>query len=331
MGPIPTGRSVAQAATEEPPLNADLLLHWMSHLGEGSWSGFKNNVSKLIGPDADLDGACRTLRISLSDLGYADFFAAGSQRWQVLPPMLAGLPRQDVALLIGARSPTLVDHLASAARAHWCTLAATEHDSDLPVQVRIEGTSDALAAVAADVGIEYSEDLALRFCGELDPISSQLAAAPEESPPGNWAVRSFDFRSLRWIAGLRTRTACEFTSRYGPKRFFFSTRQARLLRLSKRVAVYAAAALRGVALASYDSADSTLSCPISTPLPEHYSRIACLCSGRLASVRQGALVYSGIPIDIAAVLLVAAGQAYPQPHQARASGESAESAHGQSL
>jgi hypothetical protein len=51
-----------------------------------------------------------------------------------------------------------------------------------------------------------------------------------------------------------------------------------------------------------------VSVPVSAPLPEAFARVACLCSGRRADVRQGRIAYEGVPRDIGAVLLTALGQ-----------------------
>jgi hypothetical protein len=81
--------------------------------------------------------------------------------------------------------------------------------------------------------------------------------------------------------------------------------------MGKREAVYAAAVIRNIALVSYDSASMILSTPVSAPLPEIFARAACLCSGIPASYDQGRILYKNIPCEIAAILLIAIGQAFP--------------------
>ncbi len=311
-------------------MNSDVLLYWMTHLGEGTWDAFRSAVRKLAGADADVANICRKLRIALSDLGYADFFVDDSRRWQVLPPALAGLATpSEAAVLTGGRTPKLSARLAEAAAARGCRILA-EGGENQPEVVRVEGPPNVLASAAADAAIPYIENLARTLSASIRPIPSQLETAPVEAAPANWSVRTFDLESLRWVDGLRSRSACEFRSRYGPRRFYLHTRRGRLLRLPKRASVYAAAMLREVTLAVYDAATATLSVPVSAPLPESYARAACLCTGAPAMSNQGRLLYRGVPPDVAAVLLVAAGQPYPEPQApGSVAARNAERPHGQ--
>lgn len=295
-------------------MNSEVLLHWMTHTQDGSWSAFRGAITKLAGGDAEPDALARGLRIFLSDLGHADFFVGGSQRWRVRPPALAGLPQPgSCAVLTGGRTPKLLADLVQGTDAHGCRLVSDPAD-DRPAIVRVEGEPRGMSAAAAAAGIPFVESFASVLCGSIDPIARLVETAPVEEGPANWSVRSFDFDSLTWVEGLRVRSACEFRSRYGPARYYLHTRRGRLLRLPKRESVYAAATVRGVSVAAYDASSSTLSVPASAPLPELYARAACLCAGAPSVFQQGRLCYPSVPRDVAAVLLVAAGQPYPESH-----------------
>src|SRR2546422_4749252 len=52
-------------------MNGDILLYWMSHLGEGSWTRFAEALRELD-PDADHERLHRKLPVSLSDSGHVD-------------------------------------------------------------------------------------------------------------------------------------------------------------------------------------------------------------------------------------------------------------------
>lgn len=300
----------------------DILLHWMTHVEEGSWGGFRSAVAKLVGTDANTSDLRRRLRIALSDLGHADFFVEGSQRWRILPPVLAGLAcPPGAAVLAGGRTPRLAAGLADAVAARACRVVIGG-DGDRPASIRFEGPQDALAAAAAEVGIPYVSGFAITLCAAIVPVPVQLERAAAEAALANWSVRSFDLDSLRWVEGLRSRSACEFQSRYGRRRFYLHSRGGRLLRLPKREAVYASAMLRDLKLAEYDSATVTLSTPAAAPLPEAYSRAACLCAGMPADFDGGRLLYNNVAPDVAAVLLVAAGQPFPGLRQPGSAGAS---------
>ncbi len=295
-------------------MNWEVLLHWMTHVQEGSWGTFRGAVAKLVTDNTDLDAVSRGLRIFLSDLGHADFFVEGSQRWHVRPPALAGLPQPaGSAVLTGGRTPKLLADLTEGAAAHGCRVVI-DGDEDRPASIRVDGDPGGLTAAAVSSGIPFVESFASGLCGSINPIPRLVETAGVEEGPANWSVRSFDFDSFTWVEGLRGRSACEFRSRHGPTRYYLHMRRGRLLRLPKRETVYAAAMLRGLALAAYDAATSTLSVPASAPLPEPYARAACLCAGAPSVFQHGRLVYRSVPRDVAAVLLVAAGQPYPESH-----------------
>ncbi len=292
-------------------MNCDLLLHWMTHIGEGSWSSFRRVVEELAPPDADATELSPRLRVSFSDLGYADFFIDGTQRWGVFPPGLGGLAlHSNSAVLWGGRTPQLICVLQEAAEKHHCSVSC----DSVPLRpscIRIEGAEGAVAAVASNVGIPFVSNLASFLSQSLEAVPLQYKRAPEEAVPRNWKVRSFDLRSLTWVDDLLPLSACEYSPNYGLPRYFLHERREKLYRMEKRVAVYASAMLRNARLAAYDHENHTLTTPIAAPLPGMYTRVACLCSGGPAEIADNRLIYEGVTADLAAILLVAAGQAHP--------------------
>lgn len=308
LGGAGTSSATSNAAQAGP---WEMLLYWMSDAGEGSWDRFRTVVAELARQDRGLTQLQRSLRVRLSDFAHADFFINDSSRWKILPPLAAGLlAPANAAILVGARTPNLVSEVeASAARTGIAVVCETWHDS--PAVIRLEGTPSALNACVVGAGIDYADDYAWRLAAALNPIPSLLDRARRDTDhaPINWAPRSFDLHSHEWVDGSRPNTACEFTPGYGRPRYFVSNRRRRLLEVaSRRNAVYAAAYAQRISLGAYDAATRTLSAPLSAPFPEAYARVACLCSGRRADVRQGRIVYDGVPSEIAAVLLTALGQ-----------------------
>jgi len=289
----------------------DTLLYWMSNVGVGSWDRFRNVVEELAGQDEDLASLRRTLRITFSDFGYASFFIDGSSRWKALPPLAAGLPAAaNAALLVGARTPGLLSQVAEAAAQHGVAVVC-ERSADSPVSLRLVGSSTSVSACAASVGLDYLGDYARRLGGTLVPVAVHLDRQRRDTDclPANWTPRSFDLRTREWVPGVSPNAACEFTPRFGRRRYFVSDRRRMLLEVGgRREAIYAAALLQGVALAKYDQSARALSVPLSCPLPEHYARTAFLCSGVRANLEQGQLVFRDVPEDVAALILVGLGQ-----------------------
>ena len=292
-------------------MDCDLLLSWMSSLGEGSWNAFRRSIQAVAEADSDVGATSRLLRISFSDLGYADFFIAGSQTWRVLRPGIGGLPMQRATWLIwGARTGGLMNSVTAALKDYGGRLIRDEV-VNRPSKVRVQGPEEAIAAIASDLGLIYCSNIATYMCQALDPITTQLESGRYESQPINWRVKSLELKSKQWVDGLLPRSACEFSPTYGRPVYFLHTRKGKLVRMGKREAVYAAAALRGVRLICYEPQTHRLSTPIETPLPEAFARAACLCSGDTAQLINNRLCYDEVPSDIASLLMVAAGQPYP--------------------
>ena len=124
-------------------MNWDVLLHWMTHLGEGSWEAFKDAVTRLGPEDADPDNLVIALRFHLSDLAHVDFFTGGSRRWRVLRPVLAGLAQSDAAILTGGRTPSLHEALARASDGAGCVMSLESSDRR-QTTLRITGATSAL-------------------------------------------------------------------------------------------------------------------------------------------------------------------------------------------
>src|SRR5260370_31042210 len=152
----------------------DLLLHWMTHMGEGSWDGFRDAVERVAPQDRDSDGLLRRLRLQLSDLGHADFFVGGTRRWRVAPPVLAGLAmRPEAALLCGSRTPDLTNALAAGAAAEGCSLSL-EEAADGPTAIRIAGDRAAITRTAGRANLRFVPDYASALCRRLTPVYQLL-------------------------------------------------------------------------------------------------------------------------------------------------------------
>ncbi len=292
-------------------MNFDVLLYWMTHLGEGSWVSFRKAVRELAPEQAESSDLCRNLQIHLSELGHVDFFVDESRRWKVRSPILGGLvDRPEIALLCGGRTPKLLATIEKASTENHCKFLVIP-STDSPSQIQVEGSEKALRAVANSSGMQFVPNLATTLVGSLISIDRQLDEATEEPAPHNWAVRSFDLQQQKWVDNILSHTAREYSPTYGQCRYFVATSENRLLALSKRESIYAAAMLRSIPIARYNSDIHTLSVPSTAPLPENFSRIACLSSGKPSRYENGNIVYESLSPNIAALLLVGTGQPFP--------------------
>ncbi len=295
-------------------MNWDSLLYWISHLSSGSWARFKKALAGLSPFEEETRYDATLARIRLSDLGCADFFVNGTQNWRVSEPGLIGLTGEpDSAIMTGARSPGLIESLCKAAERHGC-VAEIQTSADSPSRILLRSNEQRLAAAARDCNLPYRPQAALIMTQRL---WSLLSLPSEEAVEYiGWQCRSFDLRSLSWIDGDKLPlSAREYDHpRYHRKDYLLSDHQGILRRLPKRAAIYASAALQGVSLTQYNRQKQELIVLARTPLPEDFARIACLCSGISPRFEQGRLVYAGVTLEVAARLMVLAGQPHPGYH-----------------
>jgi hypothetical protein len=288
-------------------IDSDLLLYWMTHLGAGSWDAFKRAVARMAADNADADDLVVALRFQLSDLGFVDFFTGGSRRWEVLSPILAGVESPGTAILIGGRTPRFQDAFVTAAERAGCAVSL-QPNQQAPTTVKVNGTDGDLRRLAQETGIQFSARHAEVLAAGLTPLFKKFTDAPDETPPTNWRVRSFDLGSMSMVDGLRRNSASEYSPRRGLSRWYVHTRHRRVRSLSKRDAIYVAAMLQGAQLLCFEPRTNSLQTETAAPLPETYARVACLCSGRRPSINGRNLIYGDVPASVASVLCVASGQ-----------------------
>src|SRR5437660_2189904 len=173
-------------------MSCDLLLYWMTHKGEGSWASFRAAVSELMPSAPDQRRMARQLRGILSDMSHVDFFVDGSQQWQVLPAMLAGLAIDDsAAILCGARTPELILSLQSTAGKLGCQFSNTASGAG-PSRIALLGHPLDIQRAADEAHIIFVPRASSQLLGATDTVMSRIENAPREQQPFNWDVESFD-------------------------------------------------------------------------------------------------------------------------------------------
>jgi len=292
----------------------DLLLEWMTHLGSGAWGAFREAVAQLADDECDLDEQAlnRTLRITLSDLGHVDFFVDGSRRWHVLCPAVIGIAGSSEHLFVGGRTRSLVDRLVAAAGISRATVTVDELIHGLS-RVHIVGEPEAVRVAAKSAGVEYLPDAAVLLSARLPVVRSTMQAARPAQEPINWSVRSWSFQEQRWVAEKLEHTVREYSNRYNVRRYFVHLGRADVREVEKRASFYCAALVRGARIVRYSHDDRILRVPRWAPLPEAYSRTACLAGGRLGIISGSDIVFENIDPSIAFTLLVGLGQGIPMP------------------
>ena len=72
----------------------------------------------------------------------------------------------------------------------------------------------------------------------------------------------------------------------------------------------AAAALARVSIVSYEATTFLLRVPMHAPLPEPCARLACISSGNVGAIDDGAVLYSPVPPRVAGLILASLGQSF---------------------
>jgi hypothetical protein len=284
----------------------------MAHVGQGTWAAFKRAVASLSPEDSGTRVEARRMRTRFSDLGFAEFFVEGTERWRAFQPILTASPHQpNEAFLAGVRTARLMDRLRDSAERLRCQLFELVVDG-LFTTVKIHGSP--LANVARAAGVEFEPNVGRRLANALVPLNTTIRSAPRRIPPRTWSIKSFDFKASQWVEGLLPNTATEYTSPYQKRTYFVQTEGDNALELAKRDAIFAAASLQQVRLARYNAVQRELSTPAAAPLPEPYARAACVAAGRPSILRGDRIVYEHVPPELAAVLLVALGHLPPRFH-----------------
>lgn len=298
-------------------MNSDLLLYWMSRLGSGSRDKFRDALNDLM-TDEDRDSLDWVLPLMLSDLAHADFTRV-TRRWQVRPPVLAGLIGQPkAAVLCGGRSTRLITSVQRAAEETGSALAI-ETQRDCPSRIVLNADAEQFVRIETATGIPFLSEYSMRLLANVPSIQQKLNTVAPEKGVVNWQANIFDFEKLRWSllvekladpGALPKEAAIELKSKYETK-YCITDSEGTLRKLPKREAIYAAASLRSRALIEYDAHEQLLCTPLAAPMPEVYTRIACLCSGELPEVGGGKFTYRKVPPLVATTLSALARQRLP--------------------
>ena len=293
----------------------DRLLEWMTHIGTGPWSGFRDAVDELDEGAAGGEGQVlyRRLRIALSDLGHVDFFVGGSPRWRVRRPALMGLAGSGTRhVFAGGRTTALAKCIAETATNAGAVVTTDESSCGLS-RMQIDSDPVTLQLAAESLGIQYLPNAAAQLAARLPLLRQILNTAAPAVEPINWAVRSWSFHDAQWVPERLNRTVREYSNRHGVRRYLLGLGRHGFREIEKRAAIYCAALVRRERIVNYSYGDRALRVPFWAPLPEEHARIACLASGALASAEGGRLVFQSLDPRIASALLVSLGQGFPMP------------------
>lgn len=302
-------------------MSANLLLYWMSARRQGSWQQFRAAVEELHldedghgesnedGPGASALPLYQVLKFNLQRAGHAEFFAgAGDADWRATAPCLAITQRASgwLGILVGARSPTLLDRFHRAVGpANVEKLAFPAYPDQILVTAPNQGD---VAAVAERAGIAVQRDAPAALLACLPPVDDACVRQSAQLPVGaGWKIERFSAEDLGWRSG----TFDDATSSSGGL-FRFSLRHQRHMLYCVRGAAFRVPGQVGKYLVlrirrhrrrvlRYDHHKRVLVVPAVCRPPFLIERALVLCSGFPPSYEDGVLQYPDIPENIAVI------------------------------
>ena len=313
-------------------IDADLLMLYMSHLGEGSWATLRPRFQAAAGLDERGEGVS-ALRYALEEIGFADFFVErntprgqlADNGWKVCPTSLMALASGREALLCGARDQPLLQALEQTANSEGCsfeirtvTVKVTPGLSSLSFTLpRVAGTPPALFSLARHLDIPFIADAPDAWLEAFPSLASTLRlACPEElgSSHLGWEMRLLKPGARAWATVSQLPQNPEAGSVFEWVRPWLARRRAVYIPtrgwvgVGDREAVYAGASVSQHQLLRYDREGKSLFVPAAFPLPRPCARAAALCAGDLPTYRNGERIYSEVPPRVAAVIGLRMGQ-----------------------
>lgn len=178
----------------------DLLLRWVSCYRKLRRARVRAAAERLFGPPVDIKAddprrapyvrAANRLTRNLLRLGHVEEYSG--DRLLTVPPTIVSLGGGQ-HILVGARSPALLDHFSSE---RGLSILRPIPQPDAPAAQFLSGDEELLASVAARLGINFHRDRTKEVLGSLPRLSEVLRSAPEEGIPEHCE---------RWESGPATR------------------------------------------------------------------------------------------------------------------------------
>jgi hypothetical protein len=304
----------------------DLLLRWVSELGEGALPDAMQGMWWLAGarcPDAETGAPGRWLRDAVS-LAYLDIDWR-NKRWCAAPPVLTRLPyARGLAVLTGSRTAAFEKRLELAVRDGLVEVlrvpsARPARDIPLPVSLLVQfDDEEGLKEWAGGLGVAYTPCFALQGVALLPPVSLEARASePEFGKP--LERYDLDRRAYQWVRRPQGDGLYRIRQSDG-KRVCQVRHDGAWYETSHEEGVYSvlgrqqgpdADVLRWIPDKEPGcELTGTLFVDWGYPLPDLHRRVAALCSGLAPRINEHAenLAYDNVPKDVAEKIADSLGQ-----------------------
>jgi hypothetical protein len=283
----------------------DLLLDWVSELGEGTWQEFRAAYEWLTTSSADEWRTPGFAMRMLSTLGHLEIDWT-ARRWAAAPPVLTILPDAGAhALLTGGRTRALKRSLHEVLADDDDLFPFEISQKNAPTAVWIECADETHVERLADaLSIRYEYSVAQRLSRLVPSLDSYLAIVPSARCPKRYGLERFDVDTMRWFSTDQDLEPGLYQyDSYGPAMFRLID-DGEVFGVDLATGVYAALSRWGVNRLRYveQSVNGELWVHLAAPLPTLHARTAALCTG-LAPLKRGrGLVYRNVPRAIASRL-----------------------------
>lgn len=261
-------------------MNGNLLLFYLSELGNGRWTQFADALKTL-----SATWGRSTHARHLQMLAHVEFdFLSDPIRWSVAPPTLAWLPRHDAnhrAVLCGQRTELLLAKLQQSAAVLGCQIEIMPQENNPDAIFVIAKESYQLDAVADQIGIGSEPKSAARIAQCLPNLDDYLPLCPQKAEPHGYGIKQFDLIEKRWVDVEHTRETGLFEYDCVEGRQYRLKVDGECRQLPRNIAIYALMYHHNQPVLRYDADTQELIVPRYANLPALFARTAVLCSGKL--------------------------------------------------
>lgn len=261
-------------------MNGNLLLLYLSELGNGRWTKFTDALKTL---SATWKPSTHARHLQM--LAHVEFdFLSDPIRWSVAPPTLAWLPRHNSShrtVLCGQRTEPLLAKLQQSAADLDCQINVTPQENNPDAIFIIAKESYQLDAIADQIGIGSEPKSAARIAQCLPHLDDYLPLCPLKAEPHGYGIKQFDLMSKRWAKVDHTSETGLFEYDCVEGRQYRLKINGECRQLPRNAGIYALMYHHHLPVMQYDADSHELIVPTYANLPALFARSAVLCSGLL--------------------------------------------------
>lgn len=261
-------------------MNGNLLLLYLSELGNGRWTQFADALKTL-----SATWGRSTHARHLQMLAHVEFdFLSDPIRWSVSPPTLAWLPRRDNnhrAVLCGQRTEPLLAKLQQSATDLGCQIEINPQENNPDAVFIIAKDSYQLDAIADQTEIASEPKSAARIAQCLPHLDDYLALCPLKDEPHGYGIKEFDLTEKKWHEVERTSATGLFEYDCVEGRQYRLKIDGKCRQLPRNTGIYALMHHYHLPVLQYDVDSHEMIVPRYANFPALFARAAVLCSGKL--------------------------------------------------